>query len=295
MKTIIDWQRQGRKLINSDRHHFFPEAIPREVDYILSGILGLSFTELYLNSEKIVDEEKGREISAALGKRLSGMPLQYILGEIEFFSLPFHVKPGVFIPRPETELLVEHALTKNSDRHHFSAPTILDLCTGSGNIALSIAKNTSYNIIATDISKPSLKVARENAIRLGLSDRVEFLQGDLFEPLKNGDCPFVDCPKFFNLIISNPPYITSREWESLPGEVKYYEPHEALFGGEDGLDFYKRISYDARKFIKARGHLLLEVGPARAVASILKQDGWEDIKIMKDYNNRDRIISCRFF
>ena len=283
MKTIIDWQEKGTQYL----------IIPREVNYILSGILGLSFTELYLNSEKRVDEEKGREISQALEKRLSGIPLQYILGEVEFFSLPFYVKPGVFIPRPETELLVEHALA--FVRHCEAIPTILDLCTGCGNIALSIAKNTSYNIIATDISKPSLKVARENAIRLGLSDRVEFLQGDLFEPLKNGDCPFGDCPKFFNLLISNPPYITSREWETLPGEVKYYEPHEALFGGKDGLDFYKRISYDARRYIKAGGSLLLEVGPARAVASILKQDGWKDIKIIKDYNNIDRIISCRFY
>jgi len=281
MKTIIDWQDKGTGYL----------IIPREVNYILSGILGLSFTELYLNPEKRVDEEKGREISQALEKRLSGIPLQYILGEVEFFSLPFHVKPGVFIPRPETELLVEHALkvvassSLSSFHDLIGESTILDLCTGSGNIALSIAKNTHCKIIATDISNPGLKVARENAIRLGLNDRVEFLQGDLFEPLSSP----------FSLIISNPPYITSREWETLPGEVKYNEPHEALFGGEDGLDFYKRISYDARKFIKAGGGLLLEVGPAKAVASILKQDGWEDIKIIKDYNNRDRIISCRFF
>ncbi len=276
MKNIIDWQDKGTVYL----------IIPREVDYILSGILGLSFTELYLNSEKIVDEEKGREISAALEKRLYGMPLQYILGEVEFFSLLFHVRPGVFIPRPETELLVEHALKVIASSSHssFQIPTILDLCTGCGNIALSIAKNTNCKIIATDISNPGLKVARENAIRLGLNDRVEFLQGDLFEPLSSP----------FSLIISNPPYITSGEWKTLPGEVKYYEPHEALFGGEDGLDFYKRISYDARRYIKAGGRLLLEVGPAGAVASILKQDGWEDIKIMKDYNNRDRIISCRF-
>ena len=301
MKTVLYWQRRATDPISS-----------HEMDYILSGILGLSLTELYFNSGKQVDEEKGREISQALEKRLSGVPLQYILGETEFFSLPFYVKPGVFIPRPETELLVEHALkviarmqhqqfgvacrrpmTKQSRSNLEAISTALDLCTGCGNIALSLAKNIpaaqfgrEARIVAADISSFSIDVAKQNARRLGVSDRVEFLQGDLFNAL----C----MPKAFDLIICNPPYIIGKEWKNLPEEVKYHEPRQALFGGEDGLDFYRRISCDARQYIKKGGRLLLEAGPAALAASILEKDGWRDIKIIKDYNNLDRIIFCKF-
>lgn len=271
---ILDWQRQGREILkkgdvqNSDK----------EADYILAGVLGISRLELYLNPDKQVEEEKGHQISRALKKRLSGMPIQYILGEVEFFSLPFYLKPGVFIPRPETELLVEEALK-------ICEGIIADICTGCGNIALSLAKNIPCKVVATDISGFSIGAAKENAARLGVSDRVEFLEGDLFEPLERR--------KYFSrfqLIVSNPPYINAGEWEGLPREVKYYEPRQALYGGKEGLDFYKRISKDARRFIKEGGYLLLEAGPAASVAEILKEDGWRDIRIIKDYNNLERII-----
>ena len=220
-------------------------------------------------------------------KRLQAMPIPYIFGEIEFFSLPFYLKPGVFIPRPETELLVEEGLKLLKD---LALETILDLGTGSGNIALSLLKNFSGQGIATDISSSALEVARENARRLGLLDRVKFLEGDMFSPLSlRGFSPY----HAFDLIISNPPYITGQEWSILPPEVKYYEPREALWGGEDGLYFYKRLAKEAKRFIKRGGCLLLEIGPALEVASLLKEEGWQDIKIIKDYHNRNRVISCK--
>lgn len=250
------------------------------MESILAGILGLSRPELYLKAAEKVEERKGYKISQALEKRLQGMPIPYIFGEIEFFSLPFYLKPGVFIPRPETELLVEEGLKI------LRGGLILDLGTGSGNIALSLLKNFSGRVIATDISSLALEVAGENARRLGLLDRIEFLEGDMFTPL--------DPYHVFDLIISNPPYIGGREWSMLPPEVQYYEPREALWGGEDGLYFYKRLAREAKRFIKRGGCLLLEVGPAPEVASLLKEEGWQDIKIIKDYNNRERIINTRW-
>lgn len=271
---IRDCQKYGERLLT--RH---------EIDYILSGILGISPVELYLDSDRFITREECCKIFNALKKRLSGMPLQYILGETEFFSLPFLVRPGVFIPRPETEVLVEHALRilKMSDG------VVADICTGCGNIALSLAKNTGVKVVGTDISDVTLDVARENARRLNLTSRVEFLEGDLFRPIEE--------KKYFNrfsLIVSNPPYISSEEWEALPEEVKYHEPSTALFGGKEGLDFYRRISCEAKRFIKDGGYLLLEVGPAVCVLSLLRRDGWQDIEIIKDYNNLDRVIICRW-
>jgi release factor glutamine methyltransferase len=229
------------------------------------------------------------------------MPIQYIFGETEFFSLPFYLKPGVFIPRPETELLVEEGLKILKG---LAPGLVLDLGTGSGNVALSLLKNSSAKVVALDLAPLALEVARENARRLGLLDRIEFLEGDMFTPLEAalpkarlrppwGDLPLTGFSPFnaFDLIISIPPYLGSREWTDLPKEVKYYEPREALWAGEDGLCFYRRLAGESRKFLKIGGHLLLEVGPAVEAAFLLKEEGWQDIKIIKDYNNRDRIIS----
>jgi release factor glutamine methyltransferase len=291
--NILDWQKKGRELLACTRPMAFvqgtnSETISREVDNIISGILGVSMLELYLKGDQIMDNLTDNCIEQAFQKRLSGTPLQYILGETEFFSMPFYVTPGVFIPRPETECLVDEAL-----KIPISAPStnLLDLCTGCGSIALSLAKNTPYDIIATDISAIALEVAAENARRLNLSDRVKFFKGDLFEPLKNGVLPHFS---FFSIIVSNPPYIKRDELDSLPDEVKYYEPGEALDGGIDGLDFYKRICDEARYFIKKGGYLLLELGPADEVASLLKDHGWQDIIIIKDYKNYERVIIARW-
>ncbi len=282
MATVAGWLKLGKEILKRG------DALNgrNDADYILAGVLGISRLELYLNPGKEVEKEKDHQISRAMEKRISGMPIQYILGETEFFSLPFYLKPGVFIPRPETELLVEEALKicKAEDK-----VIIADICTGCGNIALSLAGNIPCRVMAVDISGFSIEIAKENAVRLGLSDSVEFLEGDLFEPIERKN--------YFNrfqLIVSNPPYISAGEWEGLPGEVKYYEPRQALYGGEDGLDFYKRISKDAGRLIKKGGYLLLEAGPAASIAAILKEDGWQDIKIIKDYNNMERIISCKW-
>ncbi|MBE7033125.1 MAG: peptide chain release factor N(5)-glutamine methyltransferase [Ruminococcaceae bacterium] len=209
-------------------------------------------------------------------KRAEGIPVAYILGEKEFMGLTFHLNSDTLIPRPDTECLVEKVIEKNG----FSAPKILDLCTGSGCIGISLVhfiKNASCDL--TDISEGAMKMAKENAYSNGVSDRCKVFRLDiLFDKILKG----------YDIIVSNPPYIESDVVKTL--EVSRYEPERALDGGFDGLDFYRIIAKKAYNALEKGGILALEIGynQGESVKALLKD--FSDVQVYKDYGNNDRVI-----
>ena len=217
--------------------------------------------------------------------------MQYILGVQEFMGLPLAVRTGVFIPRPETELLVETLLDELRRRPE-RAPLLLDPCTGSGNIAISVAKFVpDCHVLATDISAEALAVATSNAFAHGVSERIRFVMGHLLEPAiaegLEGKATAVVC---------NPPYIPIGRMRDLPPEVKEYEPYMALCGGQDGLDYYPPLTSQAAVLLKADGLLAFEVDcdGARAVADIIQRQGcFYDIRVLRDLAGLDRVVVAR--
>jgi len=217
--------------------------------------------------------------------------MAYITGQREFWSLDFLVTQDVLVPRPETELIVEVALgliekSKIPNRKFH----VLDLGTGSGAIAVSLAKELSaIEIWATDLSPAALAIARINAARHGVEEKICFLQGDLFEPVR-------DQRGFFHMVVSNPPYVRSHELGQLQPEVSRYEPRIALDGGPDGLMYHRRIITESPRFLKPGGLLTLEVGigQAEAVVSSIEENGaYDTIEIVKDYAWHDRVVLAR--
>ncbi|WP_263358469.1 peptide chain release factor N(5)-glutamine methyltransferase [Acidicapsa ligni] len=215
-----------------------------------------------------------------IARRKAGEPLQYILGKAEFFGLSFTVAPGVLIPRPETEHLVEEVLRLAND---LSNPEIADIGTGSGAIAVALAHALpTARITATDLSDAALKIARQNAADNQVADRINFLEGDLLTPLAQ---------QRFSIIASNPPYIPSLDHDSLSIEVRQHEPHSALFAGEDGLAIYKRLIPDARAQLLAGGWLVMEIGYGQqpAIEALLKASNYEEIHFIPDYQGILRV------
>jgi release factor glutamine methyltransferase len=220
--------------------------------------------------------------------------VQYLTGVQEFMGLEFAVNPSVLIPRTDTETLVEAVLgrleacrkTRSTQPPQAAAVLTLDLGTGSGAIAVSLAYYCKgLSVKAVDISAEALRLARENALRHGVADRVEFIQGDLFSPFEGTGIRF-------DLIVSNPPYISGEGMDRLQREVRHEPPH-ALHGGADGLDFYKRIAADSSRHIIRGGLLAVEIGhdQAEAVQSILDQTGaYTGIEVVRDLAGRDRVV-----
>ena len=203
----------------------------------------------------------------------AGEPLQYIIGQWEFMGRVVKTDARALIPRPETELLVEEALKFLATVGNNAK--VLDMCTGSGCIAAVVA-SAGYNVTAADISADALSLAQENGAGLG----TEFVQSDLFENI----CGLYD------VIISNSPYITSGEMDTLDANVREYEPHLALFGGDDGMDIYRRLIPDSLKHLKPGGALFLEIGPSE-VRHIMEESGYANVKILQDYAGIDRFVS----
>ena len=279
-----------QKLLNWTSEHFKGKAIesPRlSAELLLSHVLQKKRIELYTNFDQIVIQQQRDKLRELVKRAAEYEPIAYLTGETEFYSLGFEITPDCLIPRPETELLVERAIDFLRQRSH--KQLVCDLCTGSGCIAVAIAKNyPTAEIIATDISDAALKVAAKNVAKYQLSDQIKLLCGDLFEPL----LPQLDMEKF-DLIVCNPPYVSSVEYERLASNVKDYEPKQALFAGVDGLDVYQRICEKVDSFLKPDGALLLEIGyhQGRAVKNLLeKTTAFKKIKIEKDYHDNDRII-----
>ncbi|MEW6214600.1 MAG: peptide chain release factor N(5)-glutamine methyltransferase [Nitrospirota bacterium] len=278
----------------------------REAELIMSHCLGIDRATLYRDNPRIQGGELA-EIDGFVKRRSKREPLQYILGYTEFYGLKIKVGPGVLIPRPETELLVEEAIKiVSSQRSAISPPThpspslnILDLCTGSGCLALALAKEfPDAQVYGTDISKVAIGFAKKNA-RINGINNVTFLIGNLFAPIKKNlkSRPETSSGSNlkFDLIVSNPPYIKKNDIKSLQPEIKDWEPVEALNGGEDGLDYYRVIIPGAKSYLKGRGYLILELGAghADAVRKIAEDVGFLDISIKRDYAGIERILIAK--
>jgi release factor glutamine methyltransferase len=268
------------------------EDANRESEIIITHCLGIDRTVLYRDNIEISKEEL-EKIDEFLKMRSKREPLQYILGYVDFYGLKIKVGKGVLIPRPETEILAEVAI-ETVKREALSVMRILDLCTGSGCLALALAKEfPAAKVYGTDISKIAIQYAEENA-RINRIGNVTFLEGSLFEPIKK--LPTVDCPLFtFDLIVSNPPYIKRDDIKNLQLEIKNWEPVEALDGGEDGLDYYRAIIQEAKGYLKREGFLIFEIGAGQSeeVRKIAKDADFGNISLIKDYAGIERIFVAR--
>ena len=240
------------------------------------------------NRELYATEETCEKVENAIGRLLKQEPLAYILGEWEFYGLPLYVNENVLIPRDDTvavaQLAINQAIFLPSD------PRVLDLCTGTGCIGLAVASRIKdARVTLADISKDALAVAKKNIARHKLSGRVSCVQADALKP----------APAFlgkFDMIISNPPYITGRDMEDLEDSVKLYEPHLALFGGEDGLDFYRSVAVNFSGALKPGGFLCLEFGDDQGddVCRILEENGYTILERSRDYNDRERAVLAQY-
>jgi release factor glutamine methyltransferase len=264
------------------KHHNIANS-QTEAEILISQISGKNRLDLY--SENIeFNSLILSKLTFLLKKRISGIPIQYLIGKAFFYDLELRVEEGVFIPRPETEILVETTLDI-SKTLHLNNLQLLDIGTGCGNIAISLTKHlSSCKMTATDILSKSLKVARDNAKRYKLLNKITFIRSDLFKAL--------DSKQKKDIIVSNPPYITLNEMRHLALEVKR-EPKSALFGGSEGLCFYKAIIEQAPFFLKSKGYLILELGKGRKnkVLKLINGSPYlEEIKIVKDYNQIERVL-----
>jgi release factor glutamine methyltransferase len=278
-----------QKLLNWVTEYLTNKGIdsPRlSAELLLSHVLGLKRIELYTKHDQVVGKQQLDQLHNLVQRAGGHEPVAYLVGKTEFYSLELNVTSDCMIPRPETELLVQRAI--EFLRTRVGRQFVCDLCTGCGCIAVAIAKNfTDARIIATDISDAALEVAAENIERHGMKDRIQLLQGDLFEPI----IPQLDVGKF-DLIVCNPPYVSATEYETLQKNVRDYEPRLALFAGSDGLDILRRVIEKASEFLKPDGALMIEIGYARglAVEEMLEQTrAFAGTKIEKDLHNNDRI------
>ena len=239
---------------------------------------------LYAHPERELTSDEATRYDEALSQRSRGVPAQYITGHQEFWGLDLIVTPAVLIPRPETEHVVETALHIVSDAD-IRKPRILDVGTGSGCIALALAKELPQaEVHACDISPEALEIARANAARLQLSERIRFYESDLLAG--------APAELKFELIVSNPPYVAERDAESIEAQVRKFEPHHAVFGGEDGLNVYRRLIPQARERLAPAGWLIMEIGAGMedAVRELLK--GWTEIGATADLQGIARVIAA---
>ncbi|MGD9161322.1 MAG: peptide chain release factor N(5)-glutamine methyltransferase [Desulfobacteraceae bacterium] len=261
-------------------------------EILLARQLNTDRLKLYLEYDQPVGEKDLDQYRAMIKRLIDGEPLQYITGIQEFWSMDFIVNSSVLIPRPETEILIEQAIKVYNEyfREYTGNISILDIGTGSGAIALAIASEIeNAEITAVDISQPALETAKKNAEKHELTDRVRFTYGDLFEPFK-------ETQQNFDIILSNPPYVTTGEYESLPVKIKNFEPKTALVGDEDGLCYIRTIITEAHAFLCPGGWLMLEMAPdqiEKSAGMIRESSKYTDKHIIKDYNNKDRVLVAR--
>lgn len=244
----------------------------------LTYLLNTNKNLLFLNKEEALDEKIENELKIINDKINEGYPLQYAIGKWNFYGLDLLVDKRALIPRYETEILVDLIINDNSNNKK-----ILDIGTGSGAISLALSKNLKDSkIIGVDISKNAIDLANENKIKLNINN-VEFKESDIFSNIDEK----------FDIIVSNPPYINKEDFEKLDNKL-YYEPQNALYGGEDGLYFYKKIIKNAKNFLNKNGKIYLEIGYNQkdSISDLLEEYGYRQIKSYKDFNDFDRIIKA---
>lgn len=254
-----------------------------KISILLQYLLSMSKTEIMLHENMELDETQKEEIFKCVEEIIAGKPIQYITHHQEFMGLDFYVDENVLIPQPDTEILVEEALHMINRKNENIR--ILDLCTGSGAIAVSIENyaldRNIIKIYASDISAEALEIARKNAILNNEETNIRFIKSNMFENINDK----------FDIIVSNPPYIETQTIANLSKEVQN-EPHIALDGGADGLAFYRIIAKEAKKYLNRNGWILFEIGynQKEAVSNLLQEEKHENITCIKDLNGNDRVI-----
>ena len=277
---------------------------------LLMFVLGVNRAYLYAHPERELNPEEQARYDDAVEQRATGMPSQYITGHQEFWGLDFLVAPAVLIPRPETEHVVETVLelVREGDVQSGARLRLVDIGTGSGCIVLALANELpTAELYATDISADALEIARANAARLQLANRVQFLQCDVLGPVANPDnrgpstrtgvLAQEDSVEFRDLdvVVSNPPYVAYREADKVQKSVREFEPLNAVFAGIDGLDVISRIVEQALIALKAGGWLVVEIGYSMRdeVLELLRPAIWDDIRVVPDLQGIPRVIACR--
>jgi release factor glutamine methyltransferase len=301
----------GRRDIDSPR---------LSAEWLLSAATGLSRVELYAYHDRPLSPDERARFREGIERRAAGEPLQYVTGEMPFRHLVLKVRPGVFIPRPETEVLVDVGLaalpagvgaedlrSRSSECPSPEAmntpaecslrspaptpadvPVVVDLCTGSGAVAVSVAFECGgVRVVATDLNPLAVETAARNAEAAGVTDRVDVFEGDLFAPVPGELRGRVD------VVLANPPYIPSADLPTLPVEVLGFEPHLALDGGADGLETARRIVAEAPAWLVGEGTLAMELDETRvaAMADEMTSAGWRDVRVVKDLTGRDRVAA----
>ncbi len=255
-------------------------------EWLMSAATGLSRVEIYAFSDRPLSLEERATLRALVKRRAAGEPLQYVTGEMPFRRLVIAVERGVFIPRPETEVLVDVALERIATVAH---PRVADVCTGSGCVAVSIAyERAEARVWATDVDERAVTTAARNAMRARVDDRVHILHGTLLEPLPEGLLASLD------LVVANPPYVPTAEVEGLPDEILRFEPRLALDGGSDGLAQARLIADAALRYLRPGGWLAMELSEEGVVAFARElEDAYDGIEVRKDLTGRDRIVAAR--
>lgn len=274
--TIHELTESGAELL----HDHGVDNYRNEVRYILMEIIDKDVTYIMLHGDEEVKKEHEELFDYRIRQRCKRYPLQYILGHQEFYGLDFMVDQSVLIPRQDTEILVEHAIACLKEHFNDRTPKVLDLCTGSGCIGITLAKNVNIELTISDRSREALAVATKNLKKHEVS--ADIICGDLFEEM-------VDT---FDVITANPPYIPRQVINTLMPEVREFEPMMALDGHEDGLYFYRRIAKEAGRYMEEDGHIFLEIGydQGPGVKRIFEDQGFRDVEVIKDYAKDDRVV-----
>lgn len=281
MPTVSSCALNGRARLFVGPHR---ERAQRDAELLLLHILGKSRSWLLAHGGDEVPESARVRYMELLEHRYQGEPIQYITGETEFYGLSFRVTRDVLIPRPETEHLVEKAIALSRE---FQCPRIVDVGTGSGAIAVALARHLADACVtAIDLSPDALAIAEDNAARNGVGERIRFFEGDLLSPVA-GEC--------FDLVVSNPPYVAATDRETLSVEVRDFEPAMALFAGEHGLSIYERLIPAAHAVLVPGGFVALEIGynQSEAVTALLMAHGFEDVDLTPDLQSIPRVGSAR--
>lgn len=283
MPTIAEAIAEGARLLGESQ---VAEA-RRTATVLLGHALGVDRTYLLTRSDQQVGDDAFQSFIEMLKRRAAGEPLQYITGHQEFYGIDFFVTPDVLIPRPETELLVECVIYLAKS---IRSSLIVDVGTGSGSIGLTLASLLEdARVIATDISREALKVASLNAARLGVQARIEFLEGDMLEPLAGRGLEGA-----IDFLASNPPYVPTRDSHLLQRELDW-EPRQALFGGPEGLDFYRRLLAGGHRYVKPGGYLVCEIGYTQLdrVREMIDATLWSDVIVKDDLQGIPRTLAIR--
>lgn len=254
-----------------------------DVEILLQKALGdVDRLYIHLNLEKSLNNEEENLFLKFINERLNNRPIAYIVGNREFMGLDFYVQEGVLIPRPDTEILVEEVIEIGNNKGKIE---ILDIGTGSGAITISLAKYLdNANLTSVDISEIALEIGKKNAVSNDVDNKIKFVKSNLFSE--------IEIDKKFDIIVSNPPYIPRKVVETLDKQVKDFEPYTALEGGEDGLDFYREITKQAKSYLKENGVLAYEVGHDQGgdVSKLMEINGYTNIYTKKDLQGIDRVV-----